>query len=269
MSNPDSEDEKQPSDESRAEHARISDSVPDDPTPSEFAQRTAQQGNPLLAAESDESHDTIDAEIARAEPVRYGIKAMALLTLIAALVFGLISLTGPLVGLFVSFCLSAVALGVFFFVGIVKYRTFTSESLAFNNSVLVRLGLLTTVLFFGAIFAGGGEITLRYLGKIAAAQEISAAMGFEATQIDNYNNFEESQHCQVETIFPGGEFEKSGILVGDVILNYDFNELFETLQNSQGERIDLEVANAPFNQPIATDVPLPKQRVVTITVPEF
>lgn len=223
-----------------------------------------------ISKESEVDKDeAIQGQVIRSTPFRSGIKSLAGLTLIAAAVFAAISNLGPMIGLSISFGVCQLLLLITFFTGIIGHRTLTPEKLSLIDAWFVRLALISMILFFGAAFAGGGQFAAEYAGRIARANKIAKELGFKFERIKKFDAGRDTVVVQVTELIPGGEFEKVGVLPGDIIVGFDPNELFQFLSDSQGEKVDLNFNNVPMNEPLMTSVDETKNRNIEIEVPEF
>ena len=241
---------------------RFGQSVQDEPR---FGEELS-EADDKASAKTDE---TIQGQIVRSTPFRFGIKSLAGLTLIAALVFASISFLGPLWGLSLSFGISIVILWIVFFIGMFGFRSFSQEKLSFVDEWFVRFVLINMLLFFGAAFAGGGQFAAEYLGRAARAEKIANELGFEYVRIKKLVGRDESSLIQVTATIPGGEFERVGVKPGDVIVYFKPNEFFQFLSDSKGEKAKFKVNNVPLNEPLLTEIDITANREIVIDVPEF
>lgn len=237
---------------------------PLDPDPLEqsdqvLASHAPTEGNPSDGA----SH--IPAEVAT-DAFRFGIKSLAAIVILPAVVLATISYFGMLLGLLASLGLSCLLLGLTFFIGVAFHRRLDCRLMRHLDVWTVLLSLLTVGLFFGVAFAGGSQAAVYFLSDLKLGKEYNEKLGFTHDIEQNLNNDQYVRTIRVKSLSPGGEFEKAGFLPGDVIVDYDAKQFFRELENSPGQQVTVSVATG-VSANTMTDLSKNPQRKLTINVP--
>jgi hypothetical protein len=197
---------------------------------------------------------------------RFGIRTLATLTAALALVLALINLLGTLLGLLVSLAVAIIALTSVLLPAIVLHSRMSAAQKRVGNSWVLLLSLATLTLTITLMFAGGTQVAMHFLNERAVKQKYNQQLGFTHSIETHFINDLAVPVVRIETISPGGEFESAGFLPGDVIADREASEFFATLQNSAGEKVDVEVVSS-LPRFIAGPLDNLPHRTVTFQVP--
>jgi hypothetical protein len=197
---------------------------------------------------------------------RFSMRGMAMMVVICSVLAALVSMMGVWQGLAVGLIITVITLVVVFFTGFAFYNPTQqrSSTMAALDVWSIRLVVLITLLFFGAAFAGAGQIAMHYFGQVAVATEMSRRAGFQYEIVEHLYQYQSRKYVKVVSVAAASPAEQAGLGVGDIIVEDSPRELFKRMNENRGRKLSLKVANLPSQQDSAEWATRP----VELTVPD-
>jgi len=214
-----------------------------------------------------------DAEIldqAPPHPLRFGLRALFILTAVCCVQFALMSYIGALAGLAVGFAVCLAALGCLLLAQISLQLGRSSRPMIQMDRLAIRLTIAVVLLAIGTILAGGGQLVYYQVTQYRFTRNLEKDLGFSAEmgQVTTQNLDEFGRYAiVVRSVTPGGAFDQAGFQKNDVIVtDLTVDEYYEMLDENRGQQINVTVASGAvgIQPPPLEQCP---QRQLTLDVP--
>lgn len=199
--------------------------------------------------------------------IRFGTRSLAILVVFVAIAFALMNVQGALPGMLLSFIASSMGLAVLFVFAVFTHHNHRSKIRYQLNSWLLGLSFLTIFLFFGTLFAGGGQAALAFLAATQRSGQFQQQLGFTYAVETNFRGSQSIRTIRILSITPGKEFQRAGFQAQDVIVDIEADEFFDELERSAGQQMTVTVASN-VSASLANDLDNAQQRTITINVPQ-
>lgn len=203
--------------------------------------------------------------IERPTPLRFGLRGMFLVMAMCGAQFALVARMGVLVG-----CAAGLAICLAVVTGLLAAGIYRACRLGLGKSdkldaLAIRAVVGVTVLFNAMMLSGGAAVVYREYAALQLARRVADDLGFSFLTLPVVKNSRVVRAIRVTGIEPGGEFDRAGVQVGDVIdAQLSPNEYFAMLDRNRGSEVDVTLAAGADLQPLEKC----SRRTVTIVAPK-
>lgn len=205
-------------------------------------------------------------------PLRFGLKALLLLTAVCSGQFALMSYLGTLAGLLITALFCGICLAVLLVVSVFVQGETRAAWMARLDQVVIRLTLAVALLLVGALMAGGGLAMYHQVQVMRLSRSVQKHLGFTARNEmileTNDDGFAVGRDAiYVRGVTTGGAFHQAGVQQGDVIVTaLTPREYYQMLQENRGRTVTLQVASGAVGN-VMTPVDQCPQRTLELQIP--
>lgn len=220
--------------------------------------------------------DTDDGQFVPAElipdrpsPYAFGIKALLAATAVAGVQFALMSYLGPFFGLMAGIGLCALAMIGLMIAAVALGLRPGNTLLDSLDRIAIRLVIGMVILFFGTIFAGGGQLIYMAIASARFQWKVQSDLGFtyQTRQLYDYPTGEPQSVLEVTSVTRGGPFDVAGVRQGDlVLLDGTPDDFLKDMDQQRGQAVDVTVANYAASSG-RSSIDETTERTMTIQVP--
>lgn len=179
-------------------------------------------------------------------PLRFGLRAIFVLTGMFAVQFAIISYAGTLFGLLIGIGVCAVLLAGLILVAMIFHQQHREAWMESLDVLAIRVSVATVLLFIFVILAGGGFLVFDRYARYQQAVAFQSEIGFQGATVWAKKNNKDLQVIRIDAIDPGGAADKAGMKAKDVIISdLSPDEFYDMLQENRGNSISVGVANDP------------------------
>lgn len=179
-------------------------------------------------------------------PLRFGLRAIFVLTAMFAIQFAIISYLGPLLGLLTGIVVCAIALTVIVGIAIVFHHQHRQPWMVSLDVMAIRVSVATVMLFLLIILAGGGYLVFDRYVRYQKAAALQQELGFAATTTWGMKGSRSLQVIQITSVTPAGVAEKAGMKADDVIITtLTPDEFYDMLVENRGSATSITLAADP------------------------